>query len=105
MNFSAEDLELIDFALREDVGDGDVTSEYFVEEKDQASGRIIVKERAIIAGTEVSAEVFRRVDPGLQVEIAQADGVAVTGGAVILEIRGRARSILTAERVALNFLQ
>jgi len=105
MNFSPEDLQLIDFALREDVGSGDITSEYFVDEKDQASGRIIAQERAIIAGTEVSAEVFRRIDPGLQVEIAQVDGAAVTGGAVILEIRGGARSILTAERVALNFLQ
>lgn len=105
MNFSAEDLQLIDFALREDVGSGDITSEYFVDETDQASGRIIAKERAIIAGSEVSAEVFRRVDPGLEVEIANPDGTPVTGGTVILEVRGGARSILTGERVALNFLQ
>lgn len=105
MNFSAEDLQLIDFALREDVGSGDITSEYFVDEKELASGRIIAKERAIIAGAPVAAEVFRRVDPGLQVEIAQEDGSAVTGGTAVIEVRGRARSILTAERVALNFLQ
>ncbi len=104
-NFSAEDLQLIDLALREDIGSGDVTSEYFVGENDRASARVIAKERAILAGTEVAAEVFRRVDPGLAIEIVQKDGTTVAGGAVVLEVRGPARSILTAERVALNFLQ
>lgn len=103
--FSAEDLQLIDLALREDIGSGDITSRYFVGENEQASGRVIAKERAIVAGTEVAAEVFRRVDPKLRIEIVQNDGAVVAGGMAVLEIRGRARSILTAERVALNFLQ
>lgn len=103
--FSAEDLQLIDLALREDIGSGDITSRYFVGENEQASGRVIAKERAIVAGTEVAAEVFRRVDPKLRIEIVQDDGAVVAGGMAVLEIRGRARSILTAERVALNFLQ
>jgi nicotinate-nucleotide pyrophosphorylase (carboxylating) len=105
MEFLTEDLQLIDLALREDVGSGDITSEYFVDENDQASARIIAKERAIVAGSEVAAEVFRRVDSSLHVEVVQKDGSAVTGGTAVLEVRGRARSILTAERVALNFLQ
>ena len=105
MNFSAEDLQLIDLALREDIGSGDITSQYFVDENDRASARIIAKERAIVAGTEVAAEVFRRVDPELGVEIVQKDGTTVAGGTVVMEVRGRARSILTSERVALNFLQ
>lgn len=105
MNFSAEDLQLIDLALREDIGSGDITSEYFVGENDFASARAVAKERAIVAGTEVAAEVFRRVDPNLRTEVVQQDGSVVAGGMVVLEIRGRARSILTAERVALNFLQ
>ncbi len=105
MEFSPADLQLIDLALLEDVGTGDITSEYFVGEKDQASARILAKERAVIAGCDVAAEVFRRVDPNLQVEVVQKDGAAVTGGTAVLEIRGCARSILTAERVALNFLQ
>ena len=105
MKFSKEDLHLIDLALREDIGSGDITSEYFVDENDQASARAIAKERAIVAGTEVAAEVFRRVDPGLRAEIVQKDGATVAGGMAVLEVRGRARSILTAERVALNFLQ
>jgi nicotinate-nucleotide pyrophosphorylase (carboxylating) len=105
MNFSAEDLQLIDLALREDIGSGDITSEYFVGENDFASARAVAKERAIVAGTEVAAEVFRRIDPDLRTEVVQKDGAVVAGGMVVLEIRGRARSILTAERVALNFLQ
>ena len=105
MNFSDEDNQLIDLALREDIGAGDVTSHYFVGENEQASARAIAKERAIVAGTEVAAEIFRRVDPVLRVEIVQIDGTIVTAGMTVLEVRGRARSILTAERVALNFLQ
>ncbi len=105
MNFSDEDYQLIDLALREDIGSGDVTSQYFVEETDQASARIIAKERAIVAGADVAAEVFRRVDPVLRIEILQPDGAAVAGGVAVIEIRGLARPILTAERVALNFLQ
>jgi nicotinate-nucleotide pyrophosphorylase (carboxylating) len=103
--FSAEDIQLIDLALREDVGRGDITSEYFVGETELASARLIAKERAIVAGTEVAAEVFRRVDSELRVEIVQPDGAVAAGGMAVLEVRGRARSILTAERVALNFLQ
>ena len=105
MTFSDDDLLLIDLALREDVGQGDVTTEYFVEYGEQASARILAKERAVVAGVEVAAEVFRRLDPDLRTEILQRDGAAVAGGTTVLEIRGRARSILSAERVALNFLQ
>ena len=105
MNFSADDFLLIDLALREDIGGGDITTEYFVAETEQASARILAKERAVVAGGDVAAEVFRRVDASLRTEIVQKDGATVAGGATVLEIRGRARSILTAERVALNFLQ
>jgi nicotinate-nucleotide pyrophosphorylase (carboxylating) len=59
----------------------------------------------VVAGGQTTAEVFQRVNPQLNVAILQPDGTALTGGETILEIRGSARSILTAERVALNFLQ
>jgi nicotinate-nucleotide pyrophosphorylase (carboxylating) len=95
----------IAIALREDIGDGDITTEYFVPDGLHALGRVIARERAIVAGGQIAAEVFRRVDPKLNVEILQPDGTALTGGETILEVRGAARSILTAERVALNFLQ
>ncbi len=92
-------------ALAEDVGEGDITTEFFVPPTLQAFGRIIARERAVVAGAGTAEEVFRRVDPSLHVEIAQPDGSALMGGETILEIRGTARSILTAERVAINFLQ
>ena len=57
----------IDVALREDIGDGDLTSDFFVEKKQQAKARIIARERAILAGVETAAEVFRRVDPTIEV--------------------------------------
>jgi nicotinate-nucleotide pyrophosphorylase (carboxylating) len=95
----------IGIALQEDLGNGDVTTEFFVPKELRALGRIVARERAIVAGTETAAEVFRRVDPELTVDILQPDGTALTGGETILEVRGPASSILTAERVALNFLQ
>ena len=98
-------IDPIAIALREDIGAGDTTTEFFVPDGLRALGRIIARERAILAGVETAAEVFRRVNPKLNIEILQADGTALMGGETILEVRGAARSILTAERVALNFLQ
>jgi nicotinate-nucleotide pyrophosphorylase (carboxylating) len=96
----------IDIALREDLGEaGDITTALFVASNARAHARIVPREKAVIAGTQTAAAVFRQVDPGLKISIALADGTAVLGGETILEIRGSARSILTAERVALNFLQ
>jgi len=92
-------------ALREDLGAGDITTQFFVPENLQALGKIVARERAVVAGTEVAAEVFRRVDPNLSIEILQPDGTALSGGETIMQVRGAAGSILTAERVALNFLQ
>jgi nicotinate-nucleotide pyrophosphorylase (carboxylating) len=95
----------IGIALREDLGEGDTTTQFFVRGDLRALGRIVARERAVVAGTETAAEVFRRVNPKLNVEILQPDGTALSGGETILEVRGAAASILTAERVALNFLQ
>lgn len=92
-------------ALAEDIGPGDVTTEFFVSPKLQALGRIVARERAVVAGAETAAEVFRRVDSKLHITVLQPDGSSLMGGETILEVRGAARSILTAERVALNFLQ
>jgi nicotinate-nucleotide pyrophosphorylase (carboxylating) len=95
----------IDVAIQEDVGAGDVTSDFFVPANLCALARIVSHEKAIVAATETAAEVFRRIDPALHVQILRADGADVDIGDVIIEIRGLARSILKAERVALNFLQ
>ncbi len=95
----------IGIALAEDIGTGDITSEAFISADLNALGRIVARDRAVVAGAETAAEVFRRVDARLHVEIVHGDGTSLSGGETILEIRGAARSILTAERVALNFLQ
>ncbi|MDA7888230.1 carboxylating nicotinate-nucleotide diphosphorylase [Akkermansiaceae bacterium] len=96
---------LIDLALAEDIGTGDVTSEYFIPEDRKARGLIVAKAVGVIAGVEIAAEVFRRVDSDSSVKILLDDGSQVTEKACVMEIRGNARSLLTAERVALNFLQ
>ncbi len=70
-----------------------------------ASARVVARERAIVAGTETAAEVFRRVDAAAHTQVLQPDGAEVKSGDVIIEIRALGRSILKAERVALNFLQ
>jgi nicotinate-nucleotide pyrophosphorylase (carboxylating) len=98
-------IDPIALALQEDIGAGDITTDFFIPDGLHALGRIIARERAIVAGVETAAEVFRRVNPKLHVNILQQDGTALIGGETILEVRGPTRSILTAERVALNFLQ
>lgn len=100
-----EQADPIAIALEEDIGEGDITTETFVPQELQAFAAIVARERAIVAGAKTAAEVFRRVNPKLHVTIRARDGSAVSGGETILEIRGAAHSILTAERVALNFLQ
>jgi nicotinate-nucleotide pyrophosphorylase (carboxylating) len=95
----------IDVALREDTGDGDLTTDFFVDKDQRANARIVARERAIVAGTETAAQVFRRVDSSLEVAIIRKDGNEVNADESVIELRGPARSILTAERVALNFLQ
>ena len=92
-------------ALREDIGTGDLTTDLFVSRKLLANARIIARERAIVAGAQTAAEVFHRIDRALQIQVILRDGSEVNSGDGVLEIRGSARSILTAERVALNFLQ
>jgi nicotinate-nucleotide pyrophosphorylase (carboxylating) len=92
-------------ALKEDIGHGDITTDFFVLETLHATGRVIARENAVVAGTATAAEVFRQVDPSLDVQILHKDGEEVATGDIIIEVRGLARSILKAERSALNFLQ
>jgi nicotinate-nucleotide pyrophosphorylase (carboxylating) len=95
----------IAIAIREDIGEGDVTTEFFVPAGLHASAKIIAREKAIIAGTETATEVLHRVDPATRARVIRADSSEVEAGDTIIEIDGLARSILKAERVALNFLQ
>ncbi|CAN5643603.1 carboxylating nicotinate-nucleotide diphosphorylase [soil metagenome] len=96
---------LITAALDEDVGAGDWTTLWTVAPELHGSARIIAKAEGVIAGTEVAREVFRRIDPDLRVEMRVGNAAIVQNGELVMVLSGRAASILTAERVALNFLQ
>jgi nicotinate-nucleotide pyrophosphorylase (carboxylating) len=101
----SDDYDPIAAALKEDIGKGDITTDFFVPETVHANGRIVAHEPAVVAGTATTAEIFRKVDPTTDVQILRPDGEAVVAGDIVIEVRGLARSILKAERVALNFLQ
>lgn len=96
---------LIALALAEDIGDGDVTTSYFIPEDRQARAFVAVRKDGVVSGVGIAARVFSKVDPSLEVEILIPDGSRVSSGALLMRVEGKARSILTAERTALNFLQ
>ena len=96
---------LITLALAEDIGDGDVTSRYFIPEDRIARAFVAVRKEGVVSGVEIAARVFTKIDPELKVEVLIADGSRVGEGAILIRVEGSARSILTAERTALNFLQ
>ncbi len=97
---------LLDLALAEDIGSGDLTSEIVVPNDRCGQARIEARQSMTVAGLTVAHEVFRRVDPDLEIALPDdlADGARARAGDVLLRIRGRYASILTAERTALNFL-
>lgn len=97
--------QLIAAALAEDVGDGDWTTLWTVPEAARGSAVIVAKATGVIAGSEVAAAVFASVDAALATKTEFRDGRAVEPGDAVMRVRGRKQSILTAERVALNFLQ
>jgi nicotinate-nucleotide pyrophosphorylase (carboxylating) len=96
---------LIDGALAEDIGPGDLTAAYFIPPERRVRAFVVARAEGCLAGTEVAAEVFRRVDPELDVQVILRDGSRVTDGAHVMVVEGFARGILSAERTALNFLQ
>ncbi len=98
-------MDIVELALREDIGDGDVTSAYFINPKQSGMATLIAREPCVLAGSNVAEEVFRRVDPSLQINILQRDGERLEQEDKVLEIFGKATAILTAERTALNFIQ
>jgi nicotinate-nucleotide pyrophosphorylase (carboxylating) len=96
---------LIEKALAEDIGTGDLTARYFVPADRQATALLVARQEGVIAGTSLAEGVFRKVDPSLEITVMIDDGARVAPGAIVMKISGTARSILTAERTALNFMQ
>jgi nicotinate-nucleotide pyrophosphorylase (carboxylating) len=97
--------DIIALALSEDIGSGDVTTEYFTDPSRRAEARVVAREPCIIAGLRVAEEVFHRVDPKLEILRVVEDGAHLAAGEIAMRVSGRAASLLTAERTALNFLQ
>lgn len=98
-------LDVIQNALREDIGAGDVTSLALVPASVRATVEIVSRGSYVVSGTTVAEEVFLAVDGSLRCTTLVPDGRRVKRGQAIARVRGRARSILTAERTALNFVQ
>ncbi len=96
---------LIELALSEDVGDGDVTALATLSEESKATVSMIARDPMRLSGITVAAEVFRRVDESLAISVHRKDSDDLDAGDSIMTIEGSARSILTAERTALNFIQ
>jgi nicotinate-nucleotide pyrophosphorylase (carboxylating) len=92
-------------ALAEDIGPGDVTTEVVVPAARRAVGRFVAREPLTLCGLDVAREVFRQVDPAVRFDSAADDGRGCAAGEVFATVSGPARSILTAERTALNFMQ
>jgi nicotinate-nucleotide pyrophosphorylase (carboxylating) len=92
-------------AIEEDVGARDATTEATVEAAARATGIFVAKQSLLIAGLDVALEVFRTVDPLITWETRAREGDRFEAGNAIASVTGSARGILTAERVALNFLQ
>jgi len=97
-------VEIIRYALEEDGAEFDVTTLSTVAAERRALGSIIARRAGVIAGLAVAAATFLEFDPQVEIELLAADGAAVQVGQVIAHVRGSARSLLSAERVALNFL-
>jgi nicotinate-nucleotide pyrophosphorylase (carboxylating) len=96
---------LIDLALEEDIGTGDITTETLIPHDAAGQAVITAKETLVLAGMPVARAVFRRLDKMIAFQEALADGATVAAGTCLLKLSGRLRPLLTGERTALNFLQ
>ena len=97
--------EIIEIALREDIGDGDHSTLSCVPQGGIGTARLIVKDNGIIAGVELAQMIFKKFDPSLEVEVFIKDGEEVKYGDIAYIVKGPSRSILTTERLVLNFMQ
>ncbi len=96
---------IVEAALEEDLGWGDVSSDYFVPANIAASASFVARKPGVLAGLEVAAAVYTAVDPVIRFEPTRPDGSRLEAGQTLARAYGPARSLLRGERVALNFLQ
>ena len=96
---------IIDYALREDIGSGDITTNSIIPVDLQSTATMTAKSTGIIAGISVAEYIFKILDPNITFKTFVQDGQSVNKGELILEITGSYRTLLTGERLALNFMQ
>jgi len=96
---------LIDLALHEDIGDGDHSALATIPAEARGAARLLVKGTGVLAGVELACHLVERFDPALRIRIFLQDGARVQPGDVAFTINGPSRSILTIERLVLNFMQ
>ena len=104
-NFYEEVDRIVDQALKEDIGDGDHTSLSTIPADARGRARLIAKESGMLAGVYVAERVFKKIDSNIKFLILRQDGEELTEGDAIFDVEGPSASLLTAERLALNFLQ
>jgi nicotinate-nucleotide pyrophosphorylase (carboxylating) len=92
-------------ALKEDIGEGDHSSLSCLQDTDQGTAKLLVKENGVLAGVEIAKRVFELYDSNLEIEVFIYDGAEVKVGDIALEVRGKAQSILSTERLVLNIMQ
>jgi len=97
--------DLINIAIKEDIGDGDHTSLSCIPQNAIGKAHLLVKENAIIAGVEIAEKIFHRINPSLKFEQLVNDGDIITKNDIVFTIEGSSHSILQAERIVLNFMQ
>lgn len=97
--------QLIEMAIAEDIGPGDITTAALEEEALTGRGEIIAREPLVLAGMDAARRVFARIDPGLGFSAGMGDGQEAAAGQTVAEISGNFASLLLGERIALNFLQ
>lgn len=97
--------EIIKNAFREDIGDGDHSTLACVPENAQGKAKLLIKDSGVLAGVELAQQIFHMFDPELKITVHIQDGAEVKFGDIAFEVEGKSRSILTTERLVLNFMQ
>ena len=97
--------QLIDIAIIEDIGSGDHTSLSCLDPEIQGKAQLIIKDKGILAGVEIARKVFYKIDPTLVMDVYLYDGTKISNGDIAFTVEGNQISILSAERLVLNFMQ
>jgi len=106
MDWDSEEISsILDRALAEDIGDGDITTRTLLPKSRRASAVFLAKQRGVLAGVPLISRIFKRLDSGCRIQELFSDGSRVRAGTVFCKVSGTVQALLAGERLALNFLQ